>query len=68
VVLEFRPVALLDLHEGWGLREAGDRFADGTLSVGQTVIVYPPATPRPLPSTSSRCSTPITTRSTAQPG
>lgn len=41
VVLEFRPVALLDLHEGWGLREAGDRFADGTLSVGQTVIVYP---------------------------
>ncbi|HEY8496873.1 MAG TPA: succinylglutamate desuccinylase/aspartoacylase family protein [Limnochordales bacterium] len=41
VVLEFQPVALLDLHEGWGLREAGDRFSDGTLSVGQTVIVYP---------------------------
>ncbi|MFS8544214.1 MAG: succinylglutamate desuccinylase/aspartoacylase family protein [Limnochordales bacterium] len=41
VVLEFEPVALLDLHEGWGLREAGDRFPGGTLSVGQTVIVYP---------------------------
>ncbi|OUM96529.1 MAG: hypothetical protein BAA04_10535 [Firmicutes bacterium ZCTH02-B6] len=41
VVLEFQPVALLDLHEGWGLREAGDKFSDGTLSVGQTVIVYP---------------------------
>ncbi|HEY8416681.1 MAG TPA: succinylglutamate desuccinylase/aspartoacylase family protein [Limnochordales bacterium] len=41
LVLEFRPVALLDLHEGWGLREAGDRFSDGTLSVGQTIIAYP---------------------------
>ena len=41
IVLEFEPVALLDLHEGWGLREAGDRFSDGTLSVGQTVITYP---------------------------
>jgi len=41
VVLEFQPVALLDLHEGWGLREAGDRFSDGTLSVGQTIITYP---------------------------
>ncbi|MBO8140811.1 MAG: succinylglutamate desuccinylase/aspartoacylase family protein [Firmicutes bacterium] len=40
VVLEFQPVALLDLHEGWGLREAGDRFPGGTLSVGQTIIVY----------------------------
>lgn len=41
VVLEFQPEALLDLHEGWGLREAGDRFPGGTLSVGQTIIVYP---------------------------
>jgi len=41
VVLEFQPEALLDLHEGWGLREAGDRFPGGTLSVGQTIIVHP---------------------------
>lgn len=41
VVLEFRPDALLDLHEGWGLREANDRFPGGTLSVGQTLIVHP---------------------------
>lgn len=41
VVKEFQPEALLDLHEGWGLREAGDRFSGGTLSVGQTLIVYP---------------------------
>lgn len=41
IVLEFEPEALLDLHEGWGLREANDRFPGGTLSVGQTLIVYP---------------------------
>lgn len=41
VVLDYEPQALLDLHEGWGLREANDRFPGGTLSVGQTLIVYP---------------------------
>lgn len=41
IVEEFRPDALLDLHEGWGLREANDRFPGGTLSVGQTFIVHP---------------------------
>lgn len=41
IVEEFRPVALIDLHEGWGLREANDRFPGGTLSVGQTLITYP---------------------------
>lgn len=41
VVEEFKPDALIDLHEGWGLREANDRFPGGTLSVGQTIITYP---------------------------
>lgn len=41
IVEEFRPAALIDLHEGWGLREANDRFPGGTLSVGQTLITYP---------------------------
>lgn len=41
IVEEFQPVALIDLHEGWGLREANDRFPGGTLSVGQTLITYP---------------------------
>lgn len=40
IVEEFQPSALLDLHEGWGLREANDRFPGGTLSVGQTLIAY----------------------------
>src|SRR5690606_9151914 len=41
LVREFRPVALMDLHEGWGVRRLGHRFPGGTPSVGQTLITYP---------------------------
>lgn len=40
LVREFRPVALMDLHEGWGVRRLGHRFPGGTRSVGQTIIAH----------------------------
>lgn len=40
LVREFRPVALMDLHEGWGVRRLGHRFPGGTRSVGQTLISH----------------------------